>query len=480
MALWPHLWRVVALLVLAAFVLLVPQHAAEVNWLGGFGSSYYNMRWPHERSDRYSHLRNPITPAEPGVIRYGGGGSGLEGVYKTLTTNQSIRHLLLSYRSYGCIVDSQPFAFEFGDGDRFPPLETLYLSEYEFMNTREYEYEKQRWETSVLYKLLKTLAGLGLNFTPDSRLTVPEPNIDKWLRVMDFSNIQDLELSWPEDIFFHRLTNKLPKVKRFLLRANLNQYRDDYIMFIKSLEGLQTLELVGTNTKICKCHGNRTFFPITDILEDRGLHLRSLSLHQFEGTDPENRRTMLSVSEIEYIYKACPNLTHLGLDIDRNGSWPLEHLKAIVQGQSVTYLTLGLEIGADLHPPGNYYPHVESYSYRQEKYREPYIDSNSAHQLFTLMRDAKVGEELERVDIVVGDQRRDWRGGLRTIQWHEGRAYKMVCSVKDKEGVRWAAGLPWCMLEREFLREENEEELSEDGEVQMFRPRIPEETVELF
>ena len=108
--------------------------------------------------------------------------------------------------------------------------------------------------------------------------------------------------------------------------------------------------LIGAPYYYASCLKNRTQFPLADILHNHGATLRSLSLKQRESEEPQLRRPMLSLADISAIHEACPNLSHLSLDIDRNetAGWPNATLDAITDIQTLESLTLRLEIGADL------------------------------------------------------------------------------------------------------------------------------------
>lgn len=143
---------------------------------------------------------------------------------------------------------------------------------------------------------------------------------------------------------------------------------------------------------------------------------------------------MLSVKQICEIAETCLNLTHLGVDLDRDAEtgWPNDTITAILKLPSITSLTFGLEIGADLHnsrEPGEYSWNPEGLS-GPGPFREPRMSLNVSEALFMDMRSKKLGRDLERVEFIVGD----WpdyshSGPIYIPSWEEGRERKFVCQA---------------------------------------------------
>ena len=60
-------------------------------------------------------------------LRYWGDGDGLDKIYDALVTCENITSLDLDFDWAGCVGPSEPWAFQFKPGDRFPPLQKLSL-----------------------------------------------------------------------------------------------------------------------------------------------------------------------------------------------------------------------------------------------------------------------------------------------------------------------------------------------------------------
>jgi hypothetical protein len=142
---------------------------------------------------------------------------------------------------------------------------------------------------------------------------------------------------------------------------------------------------------------------------------------------------MFSPEDIISIKTNCPDLAHLGLDIDRDEAtgWPDDTLEAVSSIESLNSLTICLEIGADLHVDDDsidiHGPDVDT-----GPHREPRISTEVAEAMFLHLRSKKQGTPLQRVDFVVADFEDPYYGGMLP-NWEDGRAMAFVCEMSDFE-----------------------------------------------
>lgn len=258
---------------------------------------------------------------------------------------------------------------------------------------------------------------------------------------MDFSQIEKLHLGQEDTLFYDRMKNELPSLRHlsFDWAHSGTHAPSERIDFLKSQPALESLSItIGASYYGC-VDQNRTQFPLGDILSVHGPSLHSLTLTQRESQLPSHRRPMLSLPNITAIRRACPNLHHLALDIDRNAStgWPNATLDALTAIPSLTNLTLRLEIGADLHASdrGEYVFNPDGLQ-GPGPFREPRMSISVAETLFSGLQGKKVGRKLEKVEFVVGDfEDKPNIGPLYLPNWEEGRARKFVCQAKDEVGA---------------------------------------------
>ena len=255
---------------------------------------------------------------------------------------------------------------------------------------------------------------------------------------MDFSQVEDLRLVQRDETFYERMGNELPSLKTLQMEwANSGiDVPDERLEFIKSVPSLESLSVsMGAPYYYDNGPKNRTIFPLTTILDTHGQSLRSLALTQLESSEANLRRPMLAVDQIDDIRTYCPQLSHLALDIDRNASygWPNATLDALTRISSLDFLTLGLELGTDLHSSGKSGPsgwHPDGPYARDEVVREPRMSLDVAKALFQDLRAKKSGNELKRIKFVVGDvEEKPYSGPIYIEMWEDGKAKTFVCEA---------------------------------------------------
>ena len=270
----------------------------------------------------------------------------------------------------------------------------------------------------------------------------PESPLEPWLRAMDFTHVQSLEIS-EDDHFCERMGRELPRLRDLTLHgyANLTAAARAFLQEMPPLEALALRARVPSRYDGCV---RRAPFPLDALLARHGPSLRTLRLHQAETDDPTQRRLALRPSQIRSIGRACPHLTHLGLDVDRNESWPNATLAALATGlPQVQALDLNFEIGADLNQgaDGRYYRNPDGIE-RGGRFREPRLSKDVAEVLFADLRRHKEGVELRWLNVTVGDfDQRPYHGPLYLPAWGEGRARRFVC---DSTGSKGDGRPPFC------------------------------------
>lgn len=80
-------------------------------------------------------------------------------------------------------------------------------------------------------------------------------------------------------------------------------------------------------------------------------------------------------------------------------------------------------------------------------FRLPRVTSSSALQLFRHLRSGKIGVELERLVVYVGNSGRIYGRGLGFHGWGEGRQERFICDIMDENEIRKLEGEAWCTFE---------------------------------
>jgi hypothetical protein len=197
----------------------------------------------------------------------GGGEEAFSQLYKTLTTEHSVR--ALSLKSSGCVIDPRdPFAFPFVKGDRFPPLKEISLDGYQFDDENGIWRERDRRYNSGIYGLRYHLAEeYGYEWLRPTRLpdvgkppfeVVNRANLDLWKKAMDWSQVETLKLTNVGlGTFMEPLSGELPHLKRLKLVPQWWLSDDDRLTlahkitsFLHTLPALESLSLHSMIDKI--------------------------------------------------------------------------------------------------------------------------------------------------------------------------------------------------------------------------------------
>lgn len=383
---------------------------------------------------------------------YGHGPSSLPAIYKILTACWETRVLHLTVRQGGCIVTDDPWHFEIRPGDRLPPLEELRLDGYDLDGRRStVRRERQkadangwRWYRNFVADVIgmDSIRRIGRIEERDPA-SIPT-NLDLLRGAMDWTKLQRLEIIHPPLLFVQDMAGQLPSLKSLKLGPV-------HIGCGKDLVADKTTEFIMKSPKLEKLslHGYTGLLDWINITSRHGETLQELTITKYESRDPLNPRPTFSASKIQDLKASCPNLTKLGLDINRDGTWPYPILDALATFPKLRALDLFFELGEDLHidEEQSYYWHP----FEEEDnsaFRLPRVSSSSALHLFRHLRSRKTGVELERLAVHAGDWGRNhYSRGMRSQGWGEGRRERFVCDVMDEKGNRKLEGEAWCTSE---------------------------------
>ncbi|KAF2032887.1 hypothetical protein EK21DRAFT_59970 [Setomelanomma holmii] len=180
------------------------------------------------------------------------------------------------------------------------------------------------------------------------------------------------------------------------------------------------------------------------ILERQGESLQSLEFRCEEVDCP----SFAPDFDIWILPNMTQNLTHLSVNVPRNGTWPLESLQVIA---SLPHLK-SADVWMNIQSPRVQQKEESAIAYTigwerdkckgENQFQRPFVDKAGAEQLFRYMKDNNEGGELSNVTFHVGDWQRPWDGPLYFPPWVEGRRAKVVCTSEAKgqdEG--------WCVVE---------------------------------
>lgn len=355
-------------------------------------------------------------------VLYGSGGNDqiVDSLYTELVSCSRIRSLSLSIRQGGCVVDdTNPFSFTFKQGDRFPDLENLTLSGYDWDS-----FETARWRGS----------------TPSS--------LEFWCKTMNWNTLKRLNIDRPPKSFFNAFsgTERLSGLESLVLRPlsgfwgdeetfcdldeSAAQLRHNYTAFVAGLPPLRELSISGMGVLL----------DMNPILETHGHSLVSLGIHEFErdciydGWNETSVRPTLNASQIQYISEATALLESMELDIHRSDEgWPTSTFAALSSFANLRKLTLY----SDLEDPTRRRP-VEHCFLNNPEYcfvpalAEPQLDQDAAEGIFREIRLLQNSQKLRHLTIYAGDWGRREGGGLRIADHYDhNRPAKFVCNAEE-------------------------------------------------
>ena len=239
-------------------------------------------------------------------ISYGTGSSeiSIEDAYATLVGCPNIWSLTVDVEQGGCSIGG-PFSFPFRQNDRFPALETLKVSAYNWKEETPYEWEP------------------GLR----------PPSTIAWKEAMDWSKLKHLDLALPPIAFFGNTTGDQLKNLESLVLRPLNGFWGDVESLCTHKKGAEDLRravfsFVASTPplKALTINGlGRVPSPseLEQLLSIHGQSLRHLSLHDFEG-DCNYDRTYFNVSQIDQIRRGTVSRIS-GSGYQSNYQWNIPH-----------------------------------------------------------------------------------------------------------------------------------------------------------
>jgi len=380
--------------------------------------------------------------------------STMDTVHAALTTCPNISALDLRVTGLGCSEwpDRWNFPFDPAGGEKYPALKSLRLEGYrfdkgawgrepwEFPKMRYYENWKYdwlwwfpdgrwtgemaswvwggRWRTWVRWRMLPVEQRVKSNF-------------GLWLDAMDWSGVEELMIDRISDEVLEKLPGRLQGLKE------LETTNGSFVEALAS-NTLTHLEWVG--------HSEPRDLPA--ILARQGESLQSLEFRCEELSCP----SFAPEFDISILPNMTRNLTHLSINVPRNGTWPLESLQTIASLPHLRSadLYLNLQSKCRRQKPDDYgQRHREwerkygtNYCTGEDQFQKPFVDKEGAEELFGYMKEKNDGGELTNVTFWVGDWSRPWDGPLYFPPWGEGRSAKVMCSTEDKTGEEG-----WCVIE---------------------------------
>ncbi|MCJ1398349.1 hypothetical protein MMC11_001547 [Xylographa trunciseda] len=381
-------------------------------------------------------------------------GNAIDPLYKSLIACSNVRSLDFSVSQGGCSISDDPWSFDWKKGDRFPNLEDLTLSGYD-------------WESQTSF-------GQSAH-RPFS--------VDAWKAAMDWSLLKRLNLDRPPNSFIEAFQGELHSLESLILRPRwgfwgdeetfcaldeaAEQLRENYTNFIVALPPLHELEISGMGQ----------LFNMTPILETHGAALRKLRIHEFERdcTHESGNATLirpfLSLTQIEEINVGAPKLESLSLDVYRSANrWPVTLFKSLSSFPNLSELTIYFDLEDAWRTRRTKRCFLSNVASVWDRYctvhelMQPVLNQTLAQEIFRNLRMNQRGMTLQNLTMYTGDFERREGGGLRMDNHDEyNRPMRYECWV-EADGLEKCKGdREWSFLYDELEDEDSDESLGSDG-----------------
>lgn len=328
-------------------------------------------------------------------ISYGSGQdiNGVDDLYHNLISCPNVRSVSLSIAQGGCVIGADPWSFKWKKRYRFPNLENLTLSGYD-------------WESR--------------EYTPRRG---PRPlSAPAWKAAMDWSKLKRLDMDIPPPSFLEAFRGKLTGLESLVLRPEVGfwgdeltlcgydrdtrQLRRNWTSFIAALPSLYQLEISGMGQTL----------DVTRILASHGATLKHLKVHEHErdcvlGTGNSSwTRPSFDVSQVKNIHTAAPDLETLTLDLWRGSNgWPYDILSELSNFSNLSHLTIYFNLEdpwhtryakdcysdpfQELDQPGCHLPDL----------MKPLLNSTVAKAMFKSLRRDQPSGKVRRLTVYAGD-----------------------------------------------------------------------------
>ncbi|KAK1450000.1 hypothetical protein CMEL01_07336 [Colletotrichum melonis] len=369
-------------------------------------------------------------------------------VHKTLSNCDSIKSLKLRVTSLGCSEhpDRWNFPLDLASGSTYPSeLESLDLEGYHFGDRIWDEIQEPPFRTGSKFWDRMEWIGSGrawkwLRYLPLSAEQKIKTNLDLWLDAMDFGSIKNLTLR-PRIDEYPDVAKLVPHLKSLQSLKVYGAWAEDLIL------GLPENSL----SHLSWIFSHETGASVLPIIRHHAQSLKSLEWREAEsGT---RQRRVMTADEIVELGRMAPNLESITLDINRNGTWPMEHFDALVTNfPKLTNMTIFLEFASECRRQLG--ASTEGiYGYEQwkmgeasdcgsgiESMAQPPLEIEQAKQLWGHLREKKVGDLLKKVVFYAGDWERPWDGPMAENEWLEGRRSFFWCEASDNPPKRYNGG----------------------------------------
>ncbi|GJC77381.1 hypothetical protein ColLi_00219 [Colletotrichum liriopes] len=362
-------------------------------------------------------------------------------VHNTLTNCSSIKSLKLRVTSLGCSEHPDRYTFPFSQpsGSRYPStLESLDLEGYAF-NDRPWDEVRNlnRWGNTLTRYADWVYEGKAWAWVKGLRMSQEQKNmtnLDLWLEAMDFSQIKHLAIRGGQT---PNITTLVPHLKSLDSFSTYGSWAKELIAFLpqNSLKHLSWK------------NSGQTGASVEPFIRQHAESLTSLDWHEPESTI--RQRKVMSPAQLTALGVMLPNLKSLTIDVNQNGTWPVDHLEAIAtKFPNLENATIFFEMASEcrrqldneklgarkLHEMMMMEDQSDC-SKGTNSHAQPTLGIYGAGVPFEFLVKKNGGGRLKKVNFYAGGWERGWDGALTLYEdWLDDQRAFVACEVIEGDG----------------------------------------------
>lgn len=269
------------------------------------------------------------------------------------------------------------------------------------------------------------------NLRRESTHQTAHTSLAAWLKVMDWEQLEELSINWarnPERV----LVQELARSGRL---KNLKSLAITSLDFVEALENNTLTQL--------KWVGRTAEGELESILAHQGQSLRRLEYRCDEAVCPDFHQLL----EFSTLPALAPNLEHISINMPRNGSLPVEDLRALASMPNLQTANLFFRMQSDCHakeealgivPDCMWFPENDDSQTCNgtARYQLPYVNRTTGEDVFNVLREHKQGKEMQKVTLLSGDWTSGW-GKRSFMSWRRAR---VTCTIVKNRPMCEAEG----------------------------------------
>ncbi|RYP71965.1 hypothetical protein DL769_004570 [Monosporascus sp. CRB-8-3] len=352
----------------------------------------------------------------------------MEALHNRLLSCPDVHSLDLRVALEGCSgwPERWNLPFRLAGGERYPALASLTLDGYRF--------DQSDWEDAQPEKYGGILGWINFHGAEKYvRLWMDTPadrrhlrNLELWLEAMDWSALESLELrDGVEDYFVDLAPPHLMGLKHLAVEEGWEQNKSTIPRLLTSLPDsvhLRSLAWIDS----------QEYAGLAEVLER---HCDSPKSIQLRSKLPSSVNALFK-EQLDMLAERCQGLEQVSAVLNRNGSWPWEHLAALSRIPGLVSADIWFELSSDCMRGATQWEPTTCD--KGNIHREPRLTAFHAKEMFNFVQEQRKKGTLAPLRSMVfyeGDWERPWTGPIYEPIRHGGKKVKFECNSMKEDGA---------------------------------------------